>query len=448
MISRHLQQYVDNNCVGGAQMDVLLEDGVDGAKRAVIRLSEMDDDKEDVNIRLKRHDDNTADCVFGSRGVADERQVFHDAAEKVVEWMMGWSNLDVRIFNRLTSDFLLRGSFKMVDRARQSRNQELRLRRLAQNAPETVAAAPSHAAPAAVAQKRGESVHESAAVPSTARDPPATSKPVATGDMPPPRQRGRGKGVDGGEVLDVFDMTLGNLEGGGPIFEAGRQGGANLQGEGAIAVGEPVSEGAGGSDGDTAKMTRFKEQADAYKLRTLAKRVVAEKGLSEALATHKGKALKGKGKGKEVEVADAPVSLLEKWEKSPVSQDDDDILDVNDEIAKGKRLRKQLAVQPRDLDEMSKALVHRNRVWTRNLFVGPQKLLARDLHLSRAEQNATIFANSESDYGHDKLVIPVWRYSFQFLADRCPNTFHDWMKKEGTQRQLAQLFGEMGGHGQ
>eukprot|EP00899_Mesostigma_viride_P014438 jgi/Mesvir1/22996/Mv06350-RA.1 len=34
--------------------------------------------------------------------------------------------------------------------------QELRLRRLAQNAPETVAAAPSHAAPAAVAQKRGE----------------------------------------------------------------------------------------------------------------------------------------------------------------------------------------------------------------------------------------------------------------------------------------------------
>eukprot|EP00899_Mesostigma_viride_P012717 jgi/Mesvir1/21446/Mv03909-RA.1 len=367
--------------------------------------------------------------------------------------------------------------------------QELRLRRLAQNAPETVAAAPSHAAPAAVAQKRGESVHESAAVPSTARDPPATSKPVATGDMPPPRQRGRGKGVDGGEVLDVFDMTLGNLEGGGPIFEAGRQGGANLQGEGAIAVGEPVSEGAGGSDGDTAKMTRFKEQADAYKLRTLAKRVVAEyvqaerathaailysisldqharrenmkidstwtaavdehqKGLSEALATYKGKALKGKGKGKEVEVADAPVSLLEKWEKSPVSQDDDDILDVNDEIAKGKRLRKQLAVQPRDLDEMSKALVHRNRVWTRNLFVGPQKLLARDLHLSRAEQNATIFANSESDYGHDKLVIPVWRYSFQFLADRCPNTFHDWMKKEGTQRQLAQLFGEMGGHGQ
>eukprot|EP00899_Mesostigma_viride_P021871 jgi/Mesvir1/29686/Mv00923-RA.1 len=330
--------------------------------------------------------------------------------------------------------------------------------------------------------------------------------------------------------------------------EAGRQGGANLQGEGAIAVGEPVSEGVGGSDGDTAKMTRFKEQADAYKLRTLARRVVAEmrtetappevrnemmtlhqvaefivknacapdgatqpeeipsakalikwmqenlfegkakerklragregdprghpvlnqprparaqlgcevastwtaavdehqKGLSEALATYKGKALKGKGKGK-VEVADAPVSLLEKWEKSPVSQDDDDILDVNDEIAKGKRLRKQLAVQPRDLDEMSKALVHRNRVWTRNLFVGPQKLLARDLHLSRAEQNATIFANSESDYGHDKLVIPVWRYSFQFLADRCPNSFHEWMKKEGTQRQLAQLFGEMGG---
>eukprot|EP00899_Mesostigma_viride_P001925 jgi/Mesvir1/11733/Mv00109-RA.1 len=436
--------------------------------------------------------------------------------------------------------------------------QEQRAARWAQNP--TVAAAPSHAAPAAVAQKRGESVHESAAVPSTARDPPATSKPVATGDMPPPRRRERGKGVDGGED-DVFEMTQSNLEGGGPIFEAGRQGGANLQGEGAIAVGEPVSEGVVGSDGDTAKMTRFKEQADAYQLKKLAKWVVAErqgldkvdagevenlfegkgkerkcklltvtekdaktlikmlkehdarrdkspkiakgskkaaeaaavegneyvqaerathaailysisldqharssdleiastwtaavdefqKGLSEALATHKGKALKGKGKGKEVEVADAPVSLLEKWEKSPVSQDDDDILDVNDEIAKGKRLRKQLAVQPRDLDEMSKALVHRNRVWTRNLFVGPQKLLARDLHLSRAEQNATIFANSESDYGHDKLVIPVWRYSFQFLADRCPNTFHDWMKKEGTQRQLAQLFGEMGGHGQ
>eukprot|EP00899_Mesostigma_viride_P003215 jgi/Mesvir1/12895/Mv05921-RA.1 len=170
-----------------------------------------------------------------------------------------------------------------------------------------------------------------------------------------------------------------------------------------------------------------------------------QKGLSEALATYKGKALKGKGKGKEVEVADAPVSLLEKWEKSPVSQDDDDILDVNDEIAKGKRLRQELAVQPRDLDEMSKALVHRNRVWTRNLFVGPQKLLARDLHLSRGEQNATIFASSESDYGHDKLVIPVWRYSFQFLADRFPNTFHEWMKNENTQRQVAQLFGEMGG---
>eukprot|EP00899_Mesostigma_viride_P019730 jgi/Mesvir1/27759/Mv07445-RA.1 len=127
------------------------------------------------------------------------------------------------------------------------------------------------------------------------------------------------------------------------------------------------------------------------------------------------------------------------------NEDDDDILDVNDEIAKGKRLRQELAVQPRDLDEMSKALVHRNRVWTRNLFVGPQKLLARDLHLSRAEQNATIFANSESDYGHDKLVIPVWRYSFQFLADRCPNTFHDWMKNENTERKVAQLFGEMGG---
>eukprot|EP00899_Mesostigma_viride_P019050 jgi/Mesvir1/27146/Mv20814-RA.1 len=510
MISRHLQQYVDNNCVGGAQMDVLLEDGVDGAKRAVIRLSEMDDDKEDVNIRLRRHDDNTADCLFGSGGMADESQVFHDAAEKVVEWMMGWSNLDMEkggptsqvvgdspprgeasegqavqaqgassqqpphkraregppmvesgvSFAAVTGKDEYHGGREMVDdpdaRSQLARferlangtreeqialyrdilrdkpeyakvpylsksqfipridnmiQQELRLRRLAQNAPETLAAAPSHAAPAAVAQKRGESVHESAAVPSTARDPPATSKPVATGDMPPPRPRGRGKGVDGGEDLDVFEMTPGNLEGGGPIFEAGRQGGANLQGEGAIAVGEPVSEGVGGSDGDTAKMTRFKEQADAYKLRTLAKRVVAEyvqaerathaailysisldqharssdvevastwtaavdefqKGLSEALATHKGKALKGKGKGKEVEVADAPVSLLEKWEKSPVSQDDDDILDVNDEIAKGKRLRKQLAVQPRDLDEMSKALVHRNRVWTRNLFVG------------------------------------------------------------------------------
>eukprot|EP00899_Mesostigma_viride_P021205 jgi/Mesvir1/29086/Mv18391-RA.1 len=455
MISRHLQQYVDNNCVGGAQMDVLLEDGVDGAKRAVIRLSEMDDDKEDVNIRLKRHDDNTADCVFGSRGVADERQVFHDAAEKVVEWMMGWSNLDVRIFNRLTSDFLLRGSFKMVDRARQSRNQmekggptsqvvgdspprgegsegqpvqaqgaspqqpphkraregtpppmvesgvsfaavtgkdeyhgglemvddpvkriqierferlangtreqqfalyqdilndkpevakvpytskrtfmprfetllqqELRLRRLAQNAPETVAAAPSHAAPAAVAQKRGESVHESAAVPSTARDPPATSKPVATGDMPPPRQRGRGKGVDGGEVLDVFDMTLGNLEGGGPIFYVQAERATHA----AILYSISLDQ---------------HPRRENMKIDSTWTAAVDEhqKGLSEALATYKGKALKGKGKGKEVEVADAPVSLLEKWEKSPVSQDDDDILDVNDEIAKGKRLRQSL----------------------------------------------------------------------------------------------------------
>eukprot|EP00899_Mesostigma_viride_P000740 jgi/Mesvir1/10667/Mv13759-RA.1 len=306
MISRHLQQYVDNNCVGGAQMDVLLEDGVDGAKRAVIRLSEMDDDKEDVNIRLRRHDDNTADCVFGSGGMEDESQVFHDAAEKVVEWMMGKS----------------------------------------------------------VRAARGR-------------------KPVVR------------------------------------VGQISRERGLSLS--------VSLCQRAGGSDGDTAKMTRFKEQADAYKLRTLAKRVVAEyvqaerathaaimfsirldqhprrenmeiastwtaavdehqKGLSEALATYKGKALKGKGKGKEVEVADAPVSLLEKWEKSPVSQDDDDILDVNDEIAKGKRLRQELAVQPRDLDEMSKALVHRNRVWTRNLFVGPQKLLARDLHLSRASR--------------------------------------------------------------
>eukprot|EP00899_Mesostigma_viride_P006610 jgi/Mesvir1/15950/Mv08268-RA.1 len=280
--------------------------------------------------------------------------------------------------------------------------QELRLRRLAQNAPETVAAAPSHAAPAAVAQKRGESVHESAAVPSTARDPPATSKPVATGDMPPPRQRGRGKGVDGGEVLDVFDMTLGNLEGGGPIFYVQAERATHA----AILYSISLDQHA---------------RRENMKIDSTWTAAVDEhqKGLSEALATYKGKALKGKGKGKEVEVADAPVSLLEKWEKSPVSQDDDDILDVNDEIAKGKRLRKQLAVQPRDLDEMSKALVHRNRVWTRNLFVGPQKLLARDLHLSRAEQNATIFANSESDYGHDKLVIPVWRTG-RFLDDLKP----------------------------
>eukprot|EP00899_Mesostigma_viride_P008331 jgi/Mesvir1/1749/Mv02158-RA.1 len=222
------------------------------------------------------------------------------------------------------------------------------------------------------------------------------------------------RAVTGGEVdLTVVPLQRGE---GKPVVRVGQ-----ISRERGLSLSVSLCQRAGGSDGDTAKMTRFKEQADAYKLRTLAKRVVAEKGLSEALATYKGKALKGKGKGKEVEVADAPVSLLEKWEKSPVSQDDDDILDVNDEIAKGKRLRKQLAVQPRDLDEMSKALVHRNRVWTRNLFVGPQKLLARDLHLSRAEQNATIFANSESDYGHDKLVIPVWRYSFQFLADRCPN---------------------------
>eukprot|EP00899_Mesostigma_viride_P009914 jgi/Mesvir1/18924/Mv18910-RA.1 len=263
--------------------------------------------------------------------------------------------------------------------------QEQRMGRWAQN--QTVAAAPSHAAPAAVAQKRGESVHESAAVPSTARDPPATSKPVATGDMPPPRPRGRGKGGDGGED-DVFDMTQSNLEGGGPIF------------------GSPEEQQEGGD--------------------------------RRGSGSYGGSLLRGEGK---------PVVRVGQIsrERGLSLSDDDDILDVNDEIAKGKRLRKQLAVQPRDLDEMSKALVHRNRVWTRNLFVGPQKLLARDLHLSRAEQNATIFANSESDYGHDKLVIPVWRYSFQFLADRCPNTFHDWMKKEGTQRQLAQLFGEMGG---
>eukprot|EP00899_Mesostigma_viride_P020896 jgi/Mesvir1/28808/Mv15843-RA.1 len=105
---------------------------------------------------------------------------------------------------------------KFMPRMDNMLQQELRLVRLAQNAPQTVAAAPSHAAPAAVAQKRGESVHESAAVPSTARDPPATSKPVATGDMPPPRPRGRGKGGDAGE--DVFEMTPSNLEGGASIF--------------------------------------------------------------------------------------------------------------------------------------------------------------------------------------------------------------------------------------
>eukprot|EP00899_Mesostigma_viride_P022403 jgi/Mesvir1/3347/Mv03773-RA.1 len=240
MISRHLQQYVDNNCVGGAQMDVLLEDGVDGAKRAVIRLSEMDDDKEDVNIRLRRHDDNTADCVFGSGGMEDESQVFHDAAEKVVEWMMGAKVGSV-------------GSECARDSSRR-------------------------ALPCRACRSSPKEGGECARVGRSAlnrKGSPATSKPVATGDMPPPRPRGRGKGVDAGEE-EVFEMTPSNLEGGGSIFEAGRQGGANLQGEGAIAVGEPVSEGAGGSDGDTAKMTRFKEQADAYKLRTLAKRVVAE----------------------------------------------------------------------------------------------------------------------------------------------------------------------------
>eukprot|EP00899_Mesostigma_viride_P023474 jgi/Mesvir1/4310/Mv14043-RA.1 len=509
MISRHLQQYVDNNCVGGAQMDVLLEDGVDGAKRAVIRLSEMDDDKEDVNIRLKRHDDNTADCVFGSRGMADERQVFHDAAEKVVEWMMGAKVASV-------------GSECARDSSRR-------------------------ALPCRACRSSPKEGGECARVGRSAlnrKGSPRDFQAGRDGRYAPAAARGRGKGVDGGED-DVFDMTLGNLEGGGPIF--GRQEDVvqekpaqwreaprkpvvrvgQISRERGLSLSVSLCQRAGGSDGDTAKMTRFKEQADAYQLKKLAKWVVAEvrteeappevrnqmmtlhqvaelivknacapdgatqpeeipsakalikwmqenlfegkgkerklragregdprghhvlnqprpaprrenmkidstwtaavdehqKGLSEALATYKGKALKGKGKGKEVEVADAPVSLLEKWEKSPVSQDDDDILDVNDEIAKGKRLRQQLAVQPRDLDEMSKALVHRNRVWTRNLFVGPQKLLARDLHLSRAEQNATIFANSESDYGHDKLVIPVWRYSFQFLADRSPTLF-------------------------
>eukprot|EP00899_Mesostigma_viride_P007384 jgi/Mesvir1/16647/Mv10186-RA.1 len=543
MISCHLRQYVDNNCVGGAQMDVLLEQGGDGAKRAVIRLTEMDDDKEDVNIRLWRHDDKTAECVFGSGGMEDESQVFHDAAEKVVEWMMGWSNLDVRIFNRLTSDFLLRGSFKMdkggptsqvvgdspprgegseaqpvqaqgassqqlphkrarsgtppqmvdpdvsfavvaarddylggrervddpiarferlangtreeqialyqdiifdkpevasvpysvksqfVPRIENMLQSELRSARLARNAPQTVDAAPSHSAPAAVAQKRGEGVHESAAGPSIAKDPPATSKPVATGDMPPPRSRERGKGVVVED--DVFDMTRSNVEGGGPLPST-----FYVQAERAThaAIMYSISLDQHPSRSKVKIASTWTAAVDEY-----------QKGLSEALATYKGKALKGKGNRKEVEVADAPVSLLEKWEKSPVSQDDDDILDVNDEIAKGKRLRQQLAVQPRDLNELSKALVHRNRVWTRNLFVGPPKLLARDLHLSRAEQNATIFANSESDYGHDKLVIPVWRYSFQFLADRFPNAFYDWMKKDDTQREVAQLFGDIAG---
>eukprot|EP00899_Mesostigma_viride_P007396 jgi/Mesvir1/16658/Mv10194-RA.1 len=358
MISRHLQQYVDNNCVGGAQMDVLLEDGVDGAKRAVIRLSEMDDDKEDVNIRLRRHDDNTADCVFGSRGMADESQVFHDAAEKVVEWMMGE---------------LFEGKGK---------ERKCKLKTVTQADAKTL-----------IKMLKDHDAR---------RD---KSPKIAKGS----KKAAEAAAVEGNEYVQAERATHAAI-----MYSIGL---------------------------DQHPRREKMEIASTW----TAAVDVHQTGLSKALATHKGKALKGKGKGKEVEVADAPVSLLEKWEKSPVSQDDDDILDVNDEIAKGKRLRQQLAVQPRDLDEMSKALVHRNRVWTRNLFVGPQKLLARDLHLSRAEQNATIFANSESDYGHDKLVIPVWRYSFQFLADRCPNTFHDWMKKEDTQRQVAQLFGDIAG---
>eukprot|EP00899_Mesostigma_viride_P021322 jgi/Mesvir1/29191/Mv16242-RA.1 len=281
MISRHLQQYVDNNCVGGAQMDVLLEDGVEGAKRAVIRLSEMDDDKEDVNIRLRRHDDNTADCVFGSGGMEDESQVFHDAAEKMekggpTSQVVGDSPPREEVsegqpvqaqgassqqpphkrarqgtppprvesgvsFAAVTGKDEYHGGREMVDDP-VKRSQIERFQRLA----------------------NGTREQQFALYQDILNDKPEVAKVPYLSKTHSPR------------FETLLQQELREVRSSSKRAEAGRQGGANLQGEGAIAVGEPVSEGAGGSDGDTAKMTRFKEQADAYKLRTLAKRVVAE----------------------------------------------------------------------------------------------------------------------------------------------------------------------------
>eukprot|EP00899_Mesostigma_viride_P019542 jgi/Mesvir1/2758/Mv11545-RA.1 len=294
MISRHLQQYVDNNCVGGAQMDVLLEDGVDGAKRAVIRLSEMDDDKEDVNIRLRRHDDNTADCVFGSGGMEDESQVFHDAAEKVVEWMMGWSNLDMEKggpTSQVVGDSPPRGEGsegQPVQAQGASSQQPPHKRARSVTPPPMVESGVSFAA---VTGKDEYHVGREMVDDPVKRSQIERFQRLANGTRQQQFALYQDILNDKPEVAKVPYLSKNTFM---PRFEtmllqeqrevlssskraeAGRQGGANLQGEGAIAAGEPVSEGVVGSDGDTAKMTRFKEQADAYKLRTLAKRVVAE----------------------------------------------------------------------------------------------------------------------------------------------------------------------------
>eukprot|EP00899_Mesostigma_viride_P007276 jgi/Mesvir1/1654/Mv08129-RA.1 len=380
MISRHLQQYVDNNCVGGAQMDVLLEDGVDGAKRAVIRLSEMDDDKEDVNIRLRRHDDNTADCVFGSGGMEDESQVFHDAAEKVVEWMMGKSVRAARgrkpvvRVGQISRERGLSLSVSLCQRAGGSDGDTAKMTRFKEQAD---AYKLRTLAKRVVAEVRTETA------PPEVRNQMMTLHQVAeliVKNACAPDGATQPEEIPSAKALIKW-MQENLFEGKGKERKCKLK--TYVQAERAThaAILYSISLDQHPRRENMKIASTWTAAVDEH-----------QKGLSEALATYKGKALKGKGKGKEVEVADAPVSLLEKWEKSPVSQDDDDILDVNDEIAKGKRLRQELAVQPRDLDEMSKALVHRNRVWTRNLFVGPQKLLARDLHLSRGEQNATIFA--------------------------------------------------------
>eukprot|EP00899_Mesostigma_viride_P020133 jgi/Mesvir1/28120/Mv04699-RA.1 len=410
MISRHLQQYVDNNCVGGAQMDVLLEDGVDGAKRAVIRLSEMDDDKEDVNIRLRRHDDNTADCVFGSGGMEDESQVFHDAAEKVVEWMMGsrssgWGKSPGRGGYRCREPVSEGAGGSDGDTAKMTRFKEqadaYKLRTLAKR---VVAEVRTETAPPEVRNQMmtlhqvAELIVKNACAPDGATQPEEIPSAKALIKwMQENLFEGKGKE----RKCKLKTVTMADAK---TLIKMLKEHDARRDKSPKIAKGsKKAAEAAAVEGNEYVQAERATHAAILYsisldqharrenmKIDSTWTAAVDEhqKGLSEALATYKGKALKGKGKGKEVEVADAPVSLLEKWEKSPVSQDDDDILDVNDEIAKGKRLRQELAVQPRDLDEMSKALVHRNRVWTRNLFVGPQKLLARDLHLSRGEQNA------------------------------------------------------------
>eukprot|EP00899_Mesostigma_viride_P026417 jgi/Mesvir1/6960/Mv09107-RA.1 len=56
-----------------------------------------------------------------------------------------------------------------------------------------------------------------------------------------------------------------------------------------------------------------------------------EEGLPEGLVTGKGKVMKAKGKGKEEAAPNAPVSLLENWQKAALVVDEEDAPSVDDD---------------------------------------------------------------------------------------------------------------------